>query len=231
MLLAIDTSTRYAGVLLWDKDHQVISQSWYSNSSHTVALMPAIQYTLDRARISTSDLKGIAIALGPGGFSALRVGMSVAKGLSMALEVPLFGTSTLEMEAYPYADLGLPIYPLLDLGRGEVARARFQTHKGCWIKSLPEDIVNPADLAGTVTEQAIFCGEGLLIHGDTLKNAISPKAKMIKYTGPSPRLWALAKLGAMRLQQGLPDDASLLQPLYVRRPSITAPKSARSIKL
>ncbi len=81
MLLAIDTSTRYAGVALADEERVVSCRVWYSNMNHTMELMPQIAESLEAQDIDVASLEGVAVALGPGGFSALRVGMSVAKGL------------------------------------------------------------------------------------------------------------------------------------------------------
>ena len=229
MLIAVDTSSRSAGVLLWKNERPLASLSWQSNFNLTAELTPAIQHMLQRTNIQARELQGVALALGPGGFSSLRVGMSVAKGLSLALDLPLFGTSTLEIEAYPYADLELPVFALLDAGRDEVAWACFQKQGGQWQKLQPEKIGNLADLVQTVTQRTIFCGEGLMVHGSSLRQALGQRGVIVEYPGPSLRLWALARLGAKRLEQGLMDDPATLQPLYLRRPSISKPKPARRI--
>ena len=84
MLLAIDTSTRHAGVALAQDGQVISSRSWCSLANHTAELMPAVAEILDGQRLAAGDLTGIAVALGPGGFSALRVGISAAKGLALA---------------------------------------------------------------------------------------------------------------------------------------------------
>ena len=85
MLLAIDTSTAYAGVLLWDDGRPVYSLTWRSAYNHTSLLMPAVRHSLQQLGISARELEAVAVALGPGGFSALRVGISAAKGLALPL--------------------------------------------------------------------------------------------------------------------------------------------------
>ena len=127
MLLAIDTSTRYAGVALSEDGRVVSSRSWWSAVNHTAELMPAVSQLLGAAGVAVNDLEGIAVALGPGGFSALRVGMSVAKGLALASGKPLVGIGTLDAEAQPYWQTGLPVCALLDAGRSEVSSAHFGT--------------------------------------------------------------------------------------------------------
>ncbi len=100
LLLVLDTSTRYAGAALWREDDAVASVSWRSTGNHTRELMPAIRRLLEMVDGKPEDLAGVGVALGPGGFSAVRVGMSAAKGLALPLKLPLVGVGTLEMEAY-----------------------------------------------------------------------------------------------------------------------------------
>ena len=84
MLLALDTSTRYAGVALANEDRVVASHAWHSTYNHTAELMPAVVKILEHGGLTAADLDGVAGALGPGGVSALRGGISAAMGLALA---------------------------------------------------------------------------------------------------------------------------------------------------
>ena len=130
MLLAIDTSTRFAGVALADGDRVVATRSWYSSVNHTAELMPAVVQLLKSHAVAVKDLEGVAVALGPGGFSALRVGISVGKGLAAAGGIPILGVGSLDVEAFPFSDCGLPVCVFLEAGRGEVASALFPSRMG-----------------------------------------------------------------------------------------------------
>ena len=125
MLLAIDTSTRFAGVALADVEQVVACRVWRSRTNHSAELMPAAAQILKDHDTPPSSLSGIAVALGPGGFSALRVGLSVAKGLAAACSLPLVGVGTLRLEAFPYLGSGMPVCAMVEAGRGEVAAAVF----------------------------------------------------------------------------------------------------------
>lgn len=220
MLLAIDTSTRYAGIALADAGGRVIScRSWHSAVNHTAELMPAVAQTLAAAGLTVKDLAGIAIALGPGGFSALRVGMSVAKGLAIAAGRPLVGVGTLDLEAWPYRDSGLPVCALLDAGRGEVAAALFAAGQ----RRHPDRICPPAELPAEGEEPTLFCGEGLAAHAAQLRQRLGRRA-VIAGNAPAARLYALAALGQQRLAAGDVDDVASLQPYYLRMPTIGGPK-------
>lgn len=220
MLLAVDTSTRYAGVALADGGRVVSCRCWFTLSSHTTELMPAVAATLQGQGVSPQDLDGIAIALGPGGFSALRVGMSVAKGLAMSSKTPLLGVGTLELEALTYLRSGLPVCALLDAGRQEVASAHFDADG----RPSREDLIcPPEELLSTINAQTIFCGEGMTSWADFIKERLGTLAVTVSWA-PALRLYSLAELGQQRLDAGEADDVVTLQPYYLRMPSIGGPK-------
>ncbi len=225
MLLAIDTSTRYAGVALADADRVLSSRSWYSAVNHTAELMPAVAQTLAAAQLTVKNLAGIAVALGPGGFSALRVGMSVAKGLALASGRPLVGVGTLDSEAQPYLDSGLPVCALLDAGRGEVASAHFgAAGPNAGQRTRGDRICPPEELLDELVETTLFCGEGLLSCAELLRGRLGDKAVVVAGSSPASRLHALAELGRRRLGLNESDDLATLQPYYLRMPSIGGPK-------
>jgi tRNA threonylcarbamoyladenosine biosynthesis protein TsaB len=222
MLLAIDTSTRYAGVALADEGRVLSARCWYSSVNHTTELMPAVSDTLTSRGLTPRDLEGIAIALGPGGFSALRVGMSAAKGLALAAKIPLVGLSTLELEAFPYLESGVAVVALLDAGRKEVASARF----GADGQRVRDDIIGaPGELVAEFTGPTLFCGEGVLPWAGLIKERLGPLAVVVmSHWSPASRLWSLAELGQRKLAAGEIDDLVALQPYYLRMPSIGGPK-------
>ena len=91
MELCIDTSTRYASVSCSDKGELLQELTWRSQRNHSVELAPAVETLLARQKVSVKDLEAVFVAKGPGAFSALRVGMSLAKSLSVGAEIPRSG--------------------------------------------------------------------------------------------------------------------------------------------
>ena len=232
MLLAIDTSTRYAGVCLRSQERVLCSLTWHSTQNHTRELLPAIQSLLGRAEGGMAAVQAIAVAAGPGGFSSLRVGMSVAKGLAMPTGLPLVSVGTLECEAFPYASTRLPICPLLDVGRGEVATALFQ-QKDTWQRIAEEQVSTPNDLAslfnGAPDVKAVVCGEGVAGHEDAIRGALGEGALVVG-GGVASRLASLADLGWQRWTAGQTEDLATLQPFYLRRPTIGRPATPRPVR-
>jgi tRNA threonylcarbamoyladenosine biosynthesis protein TsaB len=224
MELAVDTSTRYASVALSREGEVLWAFAWRSAQNHTAELAPAVAALLARAGARLSDLSALIVACGPGGFSALRVGMGFVKGLAAGLDVPVAAVRTLEVEAYPYRSMGRPVCPLLDMGRGEVAWALYQEEDGSWRQGRPESIASLEELLAAVPKEALFCGEGAGAHAKELRPRLPREALWAAEPSPTRRPSALASLGFLRLSTGGGDDLAALQPLYLRRPSISQPR-------
>ena len=224
MLLALDTSTRYGGVALTHEDRVVASHTWYSKYNHTAELMPAVVHILERGGLKAADLDAVAVALGPGGFSALRVGISAAKGLALAAKKPIIGVGTLDLEAHPYRGSGATVCALLEAGREECATALF----GPDGSRLRDDrVCNVGDLLAEIEVEvsgpAIFCGEGVAPWREQIAGRLGEDAHIVR-TAPAVRAWALAVIGQEKLAAGELDDLTTLQPEYLRMPSIGVPK-------
>ena len=225
MLLAIDTSTRNAGIALVNGEgHALRLVQWRSQQNHSVELLPAIQAMLAAESTEVRYLAGIAVALGPGRFSALRVGISVAKGLAAAWALPVVAAGTLECEAYPFRAAGLPVVALLDAGRGEVAWALFNENHGRLQQDAPEEIAPPEQLLPHLPSPVLLCGEGLHDHGPAITEALASRPREVRLATPylsGLRISSLAHLGYARLASGTTQDSATLQPTYLRRPTIT----------
>ncbi|UCG83314.1 MAG: tRNA (adenosine(37)-N6)-threonylcarbamoyltransferase complex dimerization subunit type 1 TsaB [Dehalococcoidia bacterium] len=227
MELAIDTSTDIASLALSSEGQVVAETTWRAGRNHTSQLMPNLIDFLRLARVDLDNISGLVIAKGPGSFNGLRVGMSVAKGLAFALKIPLVGISTLEATAYPYAATALPICPVQDAGRGDIAAAVFQMKRGEWRRLIEEHIAAVDELLNVVAGRTIFCGE---IPDDVvsqIREGLGGKALILGGGGSIRRAGYLAELGWMRLKDGDFDHSPTLQPLYLRRPSITVSRNGR----
>lgn len=229
MQLAIDTSTSVASVAMARRGEVVAEITWHTEQNHSVELLPNIIYLLQQAKADLSSLDGIVVAKGPGSYNGLRVGVSTAKGLALALGLPLVGVGTLEVEAYPFALTGLPVYPLQGAGRGEVATALYQRRRGKWLQLQPEHLTTLEELSGEVRRRALFCGEISSGSASLLLEKLGRKAVVASGGASLRRAGYLAELGWLRLEQGEVDNLATLQPIYLRRPPITQPKPRPSL--
>ncbi len=231
MLLSIDTSSRHGGIALSESDGTVIeARLWRSTANHTAQLMPAVAELLNTQDTRAADLDGVAVALGPGPFSALRVGVSAAKGLAMAAGFPIIGVDTLALEARPHLTPDGIVCAWLDAGRREVAAGWFAGNG----KRIREDeIVAPE----TLLEQEpalpdgalIYCGEAAHARRDAINQFGDQRGDLSRPTvvapwTPADRLWALAAIAARRFDRNETDDLVSLQPYYLRMPTIGVAK-------
>lgn len=159
MLLAIDTSTEFIGLAIYDGAQVLAEFSWRSNNYHTVELVPAIETMLSRAGIKRTELTGLGVAIGPGSFTGLRIGLSVAKGLALALNLPAIGIPSLDVLAASQPPLRRPMLALLKVGRGRFAHIRYVCKKNVWVPQGEIQVDDARTIAATITSPVYICGE------------------------------------------------------------------------
>jgi len=227
--LAIDTSTVIAGVAIAHEGQPIAEVVWRAGYEHTKQLYSTIEFALQQAVQSLDKIQAVAVAIGPGSFSGLRVGVSAAKGFAESLGVPLVSIPTMVVEAFSFAGLGLPIRPILDAGRGEIAVACYRNAHGGLEEVEAPRITTVEALTATITERTLFCGEHLPAVQASLAG-LGPLAVIPPAAALPRRPGSLAALAWQRLEKGERDDPATLQPLYLRGPSITRPGPARLAK-
>ncbi|MBM3120378.1 MAG: tRNA (adenosine(37)-N6)-threonylcarbamoyltransferase complex dimerization subunit type 1 TsaB [Chloroflexi bacterium] len=223
MELAIDTSTDFSSVALSYQGETIAELTWHAGQSHTVELVPNIVHLLNRTKSSPQSLSAVFVAKGPGSFNGIRVGISTAKGLALALNIPLVGISTLEIEAYPFAFTKLPLCPIHNAGRGEIATALYWQNED-WRCLVEEHITTVDALCQKIRRKTLFCGE---IPPSVVEQLQQRLARQAIIPDPEARLRHasyLAILGWRRLNKGEQDNPATLQPLYLRQPPITQKK-------
>jgi tRNA threonylcarbamoyladenosine biosynthesis protein TsaB len=224
MQLAIDTSTDTASLALVRDRRTLAELTWRCGQNHTRQLMPNLEHLLHQLELSPSEITGIIVARGPGSFNGLRVGIAAAKGLAFSLGIPIVGISSLAVEAYQHAGTGLPVCPVFNAGRGEIATSMYQQRDGEWLQLADENITTVDILCSGITVKTIFCGEYVPDVAPRVKELLKEKAVIPSVTTGLRRGAFLAELGLRRLEAGEDDEPAALQPVYLRRPSITRAK-------
>ena len=224
MELALDTSTAFASIALSDRGDAIAELTWHSGQNHSRELVPNITHLLDQCNIDSKSIGAVFVAMGPGSFNGIRVGISTAKGLALSLKVPLIGISSMEVEAYPFACTELPLCPIHNAGRNEIAAALYIMNKQ-WTRLKEEHITTIDTLCQQTRQKTLFCGE----ISDEIQRIIEEKlgelAVIPDFSSRLRRASHLASLGYRRLVKNETDNPASLQPLYLRPPSITKRKT------
>jgi tRNA threonylcarbamoyladenosine biosynthesis protein TsaB len=216
MELSIDTSTRYASLALSREGEVTIELAWRSEQNHSVELVPALRQLMSQANVRMEQIEAIFVAKGPGGFSALRVGISVAKALAMAQSVPLIGVGTLDIEAQPYLGLGIPVCAVIEAGRSKIYAAIYgPQERGGGNASADYRVESHQGLVSAVPEGTLFCGEAARSIADAVREHLGSGSPVMDAPLPSRRPGELARLGYRRLQASDSDDLERLQPVYI----------------
>jgi tRNA threonylcarbamoyladenosine biosynthesis protein TsaB len=208
-LLAVETSTLAGGVALLDGERLVAEYLLDVGIAHSERLMAAVDRVLADARWTTRDLAGLAVAVGPGSFTGLRIAVSTVKGLALALRLPIAAVPTLDAMAAAVPWASLPVCPVLDARKGEVYASRYHWEDGAMRRDWEYEALPPEALA-------LRLGEPTLLVGDGAAGIISAHARLLPAPERLPSPACVGALGLARLQTGETVSAAALSPLYLR---------------
>lgn len=218
MILAIDTATQYAGMALYNKDGVYAEESWYAGRNHTTELMPRLVRMLKLADFRVANLTALAVSLGPGSFTGLRIGLATAKGLALPHKLPVVGVPTLDIVAYPFRNSKLPVWAIAQAGRGRILAACYANKEQQWQAISEPQLTTFEALAQKINESAICVGEidqaaeNILNRGSRQKTQVVSPAARLRRTG------YLAEIAAARLEASDQDDPDALVPIYISSP-------------
>lgn len=215
MLLAVDTSTAQVGLALYDGSQVIGEYAWRSTQGarHTVELAPAIFELLKRCGLVMDDIRVLGVALGPGSFTSLRVGMALVKGLALSRHAPLVGVPTLDVLARAQASSRLPLAVVIQAGRGRLAVGWYKSSKNGWQARGPARVVTLDELIDEVRSPAIVGGE--LTPAERQKLAENPEIRLLSAAQSVRRPAILAELAWTRWMAGDVDDEATLAPIYL----------------
>ncbi|MGH7313871.1 MAG: tRNA (adenosine(37)-N6)-threonylcarbamoyltransferase complex dimerization subunit type 1 TsaB [Candidatus Rokuibacteriota bacterium] len=208
-LLAVETSTLAGGVAILEDDRLRGEYLLDVSATHSERLLPAIDRLLADAGWGPGDLQGLAVAVGPGSFTGLRIGLSVVKGLALALGVPVAAVPTLDAMAAALPFAALPICPVLDARKGEVYCSLYRWEGEGVRREWDYTALAPEALAARLTEPVILLGDGAHL-------VPSPHARLAPPHRRVPSPGAVGVLGLARLGAGESVAAAALTPMYLR---------------
>jgi tRNA threonylcarbamoyladenosine biosynthesis protein TsaB len=185
--------------------------------SHATTLLPMIDEALGAAGLGLSELDLLAVSIGPGSFTGLRIGLSVAKGLSLATGLPLVGVPTLEAFARGAGKRSGLVCPVLDARKKEVYGAAFRWNGGALERVRQEAVLSPQRFAEGLPVPCTLIGDGVDAYESFWRASFAHRAELVKFRDCSPRGTSVASLGARLFASRGGDDPARLVPIYLRK--------------
>jgi tRNA threonylcarbamoyladenosine biosynthesis protein TsaB len=214
MLLAVDTSTSQIGLALFDGVQVSAEMLWRSQHHHTVELAPAVADILLRTGMTITDIEVLGVALGPGSFTSLRVGLSFIKGLALARHLPVIGIPTHDIVAGGLEVKDLPLVAVLQAGRGRLAVRWYSATENGWQVDGAPQVTTADDLAESINKPTIVCGE----LSEDERQRLARKRVNVHLISPVAgvrRPAVLAGLVWERWQRQSIDEPASLAPIYL----------------
>ena len=212
-ILNIETSTKACSVALFS-GKQLVSHKEHVEEkfSHSEKLSLYMLEVLDLAKITFTDLSAIAISMGPGSYTGLRIGVSTAKGLCYALDIPLISISTLQAMAYGISltEESDVFCPMIDARRMEVYSA-FYNAKNKLIRKIQADIIDEKSYQKELTDKVLFFGDGSEKLHETI---IHDNASFVSNFHPSAKF--LGPLAFNKFQENDFEDTAYFEPYYLK---------------
>lgn len=216
LVLGIDTSTTQGGAALLDARGVVSEYTLNVAATHSERLLPAVDRMLHDAGVTLRDLAGLAVAIGPGSFTGLRIGLSTVKGLAYASGLPVVGVPSLEALAWAVPAARWQVCPVLDARKQEVYAAVFR-HGRDGLRRLTDDrALAPEALCALIRRPTLFLGDGLGTYGALFRERLGPRFLVPPAASRGSRPACVAELGRARLLAGERDDIDRLVPRYLR---------------
>lgn len=218
-VLALDTATLVSSVAIVTPGALVAELTIQTKLTHSELLMPHISQLLAAARVRKSELSAVAVSIGPGSFTGLRIGLASAKALAYALNIPLVGVSTLAALAYNCPLPQVYLAPVLDAQKGNVYTSLYCWQQGKMSEYRPAAVKPFTELLGQLRAlgaPAVVMGEAAVMHQEQLKQA-GPDIILAPPHLIMPRAASVGLLGCKMLSDGISHDVMTLEPLYIRR--------------
>ena len=210
LILGIEAATKVASAAVVSNEKILAEISQEARLTHSETLLPQIEQALKIAGVEKVD--AVAVSIGPGSFTGLRIGLATAKSLAYAWQIKIIGVPTLQAISYHFPTASATILPLLDAQKN---RAYVQSFRNC--QPLSKIEVKPIDetvlAAGEIGGEVFLCGDVL----NKIKVELPPNVRIAPVNCRMPRAANVALCGKFLLNAGETSNVMNLEPLYVRR--------------
>ncbi len=218
IVLAIETSTPQTSVAL-GTEHEILGATQLTAKARQDAVVPAIEHLLRWTGLELTAVGGIAVGLGPGLFTGLRVGVEAGKSIAQVLNVPIVGISSLDALAFGVRHTSRLIGAVVDARRGEVFYGFYRSVPGGVIREGEYQVAPPDHLAADLEafgEEVLLAGNGAILYRRELEG-VGGRVEFASAVWAHPRAYALVELAVPRLLREDFDRLYDVVPLYLRK--------------
>ncbi len=218
IVLGIETSTPQSSVAL-GSEREILASTLLSGKGHQEAVIPALQHILRWTGLELSQVGGIAVGVGPGLFTGLRVGVETGKALAQVLNVPIVGMSSLDILAFGVRYTPRLIGAVLDARRGEVFFAAYNTVPGGVVRESEYHVGSPERLTAELEalgREMLLVGNGAILY----RRRIEEVSSRVEFASPAqayPQASVLVELSVPRFYREEFDRLFEVAPLYLRK--------------
>ena len=217
-ILGIDTATGISGVALMEDAYLLCDYRFQTGFYHSEVLLGLINRAFSDLKLTMDAVDGIALTVGPGSFTGLRVAVSTIKGILIGSGKPVIGSSTLRTMAETVSMSSYPICTMLDAKKGEVYAGRFEPDASGSMRRMMEDqVISPDSLLDQCSGETLFLGEGAIIYRPMIEDRLGSKALFRSESRQASMASTVARLGLHDLARGEGVDPEHLTPIYLRR--------------
>lgn len=227
ILLALDTSGPVAGVAVWDEGRVRYEAAAVNKMTHSESIMPMVEEALTRAGLQKEQLTHLAVTVGPGSFTGVRIGVTAVKAMSHALGIPCVGVDALEATAFGIESPEEIVCPIQDARVQQVYGAAFRDGE----RLMPDCVVKLEEYLTALTplgQRFLFTGDGVTPYRERIAEAMGERARFAPAHSCYLRPAAVACLAARDAHKAV--DYLTLQPLYLRAPQAERERAAREAK-
>lgn len=217
-ILGIETSTTTGSVAVVSEDGVIAQYSLNIEVTHSERLMSTVDRVLSDTGLTIADMDGYAIAIGPGSFTGLRIGLAAVKGLALVTGKPVAPVPTLQALAWnlPYA--AYPICPMLDARKNEVYAAMYRFEGTALVHVMAEAVLSLSQLSGRISGNTLFTGEASHLFRNEIVNLFGDRALFAPRATMLPSAATVAEIGLGIIKSGKQADLDSVTPMYIRRP-------------
>jgi len=221
-VLGIDTSGYANAIGVVDGGRILADFTFEARTDSLEKIVSNVDFALKSAGLTLEDVHGFGVGLGPGSWTGIRVGVTVAKILAYSTNKPVAGVPTLEVLAYNAGNIPALICPIINAVRDTVYAAFYRMKNGNLIKASEYYVGDLQGLSEMVKEPTVFIGTGAQAYSQLISQALGSSGIGIEAIEDAPKGSTVALLAANRLKRGKSDDVLSLEPLYLKESTARA---------